>query len=194
MKRIWNNITRPVIASLVFVSLLVLTLVSCSNSTTRSEARTVARQQDQYLIGQPIPQMDWSLERQLMIELYFIRNRQVATHAVWRSDYGIVEGDCPSVGYGLPYDTSLTNPLKPYGTGSGGYTSVEQPEPNGIFASKNTAATWVMCVGDGGSVEPIYIESKVTVYPGPVTVDYETNRVVRSGAATVKIPTSKLNE
>ena len=58
---------------------------------------------------------------------------------------------------------------------------------NGIFASKNTAATWVMCLGKGGTVEPVYVETKVTVYPGPVKVDYETNRVTRSGAATVMI-------
>lgn len=33
----------------------------------------------------------------------------------------------------------------------------------------------------------IYVETKVTVYPGPVRVDYEKNRVVRSGAANVLI-------
>ena len=48
-----------------------------------------------------------------------------------------------------------------------------------------------MCVGDGGSIEPHYIESKVTVYPGPVTVDYNMNRVVRSGAAKVTITIKK---
>ena len=45
-----------------------------------------------------------------------------------------------------------------------------------------------MCLGEGSNLEPVYIETKVTVYPGPVTVDYNTNRVTRSGAATVLIP------
>ena len=66
-------------------------------------------------------------------------------------------------------------------------TSVEQAEPNGIYASKNTAATWVMCAGDAGQMEPIYIETKVTVYPYPVSVDYETNRVVKAGTASVTV-------
>ena len=64
---------------------------------------------------------------------------------------------------------------------------IEQAEPNGIFASKNTSATWVMCVGSTGQIEPVYVESKVTIYPGPVSVDYKTNRVVRTGSATVMI-------
>ena len=176
---------------ILIVLVAVIHIAACKSSNTVSEQNAVNQQQDQYLIGQPIPRLDWSLERQLVIELYLIRNRQVATHAVWRSDYGIVEGDCPSVGYGMPYDSSLTNPLKAVG-GYESRTSIEQAEPNGIFASKNTSATWVMCVGDGGSIEPVYVESKVTVFPGPVIVDYDSNRVVRSGAATVRIPSSAL--
>ena len=182
---------------IVIVLVISAMFVACGDSTSSRESNAVSQQQDQYLIGQPIPKMDWSLERQLVIELYLIRNRQVATHAVWRSDYGLIEGDCPSIGYGLPYDTSLTNPQMITRRRLGSvlsYGVTEQAEPNGIFASKNTAATWVMCVGDGGGIEPVYVESKVTVYPGPVTVDYETNRVTRSGAATVKIPTSSLSE
>jgi hypothetical protein len=153
----------------------------------------VQQQQSQYEKGQPIPAFDWSLERDLVIQLYKVRNQKVATHSVWRSDHGVIEGDCPSYGYGIPYDTSLTNPLVPtlHIWEHAGYNSssqvVEQAEPNGLFASKNTSATWVMCLGEAGTIEPVYVETKVTVFPGPVKVDYESNRVTRSGAATVMI-------
>jgi len=175
----------------------VITGCDVEETTSNKENAAVERQQAQYLIGQPIPAFDWSLERDLVTALYKVRNQKAATHSVWRSDRGMVEGDCPSYGYGIPYDTSLTNPLTPtnyVSAGIGGGRSqshliVEQPEPNGIFASKNTAATWVMCLGEAGSVEPVYVETKVTVYPGPVKVNYETNRVTRSGAATVLIST-----
>ena len=177
-----------------------LSLTACnieSNTTASQETKAVERQQLQYQKGQPIPTFDWSLERHLVIQLYNIRNQKAATHSVWRSDRGIVEGDCPSYGYGIPYDTSLTNPLvatdidmegEEHNYQGGALASVEQPEPNGIFASKNTQATWVMCLGEAGNIEPVYVETKVTVYPGPVNVDYNTNRVTRSGAATVIIP------
>lgn len=165
-------------------------MVGCGETQTSKDSEAVEAQQSQYAKRQPIPLFDWSLERHLVTELYRIRNKKVTTHAVWRSDYGIVEGDCPCLGYGVPYDTSLTNPLKgSWNNKSMDYSSivVEQAEPNGIFASKNTSATWVLCIGQSGQIEPVYVESKVTIYPGPVLVDYDKNRVTRSGAATVLI-------
>jgi hypothetical protein len=176
-------------------TLTVIVLLSGCNldkGTEAQDAAKVANQQSQYSKGQPIPAFDWSLERHLVIELYKVRNQKAATHSVWRSDRGLIEGDCPSYGYGIPYDTSLTNPLMATDEDLDGYdkaalTTIEQAEPNGIFASKNTAATWVMCLGEAGNIEPIYVETKVTVYPGPVSVDYDKNRVTRSGAATVLI-------
>ncbi len=185
---------------LFMIMAVMLTAGSCdSDETTESrDAQRVANQQGQYEKGQPIPAFDWSLERHLVIELYRVRNQKAATHSVWRSDRGMIEGDCPSYGYGIPYDTSLTNPLvatdidnqgEEHSYQGGSLASIEQAEPNGIFASKNTAATWVMCLGESGTIEPVYVETKVTVYPGPVIVDYEKNMVTRSGAATVLIKT-----
>jgi len=183
----WKRITL-----FIFVGML---LSGCNVKDTQEakDRQTVNRQQSQYAKSQPIPTYDWSLERELLIQLYNIRNSKVATHSVWRSDYGMVEGDCPSMGYGLPYDTSLTNPLRATQKAwrDESITSVGQPEPNGIFASTNTSATWVFCIGKNGLKQPVYVESKVTVYPGPVKVDYTTNRVVRVGKATVIMPTSK---
>ncbi|OGZ44483.1 MAG: hypothetical protein A3J55_04560 [Candidatus Ryanbacteria bacterium RIFCSPHIGHO2_02_FULL_45_17b] len=180
------------------VTIVTVALAGCEQKQTSEsrDAKRVMQQQDQYEKSQPVPVFDWSLERHLVIELYRTRNQKVATHSVWRSDYGLVEGDCPSMGYGLPYDTSLTNPLvatniaqtgEQHTYQGGSLTSIEQAEPNGVFASKNTSATWVFCIGESGSLEPVYVESKVTVYPGPVKVDYDRNRVTRSGAATVLI-------
>lgn len=176
-----------------FMLLLTVILLAsgCQNLTQEDmDRRAVNRQQSQYGIGQPVPQFDWSLERHLVAELYRIRNKKVATHSVWRSDFGTVEGDCPSIGFGIPYDTSLTNPLR-LDSNVRGAVSIEQAEPNGIFASKNTSATWVMCVSTTGSIEPVYVESKVTVYPGPVEVDYENNIVYRKGKATVQIKVAR---
>ncbi len=177
-------------------TVLIFGLSGCNKSETQQakDKIQVQKQQSQYAKSQPVPQYNWSLERHLMIELYNIRNMKAATHSVWRSDLGQIEGDCSSIGFGVPYDTSLTNPLvstniDQNGTrrGNGALTSVEQPEPNGIFASKNTAATWVMCVGDNGSIDPVYVETKVTVYPYPVKVDYETNRAIKAGKSSVSI-------
>jgi len=173
----------------LLITIFLFSACDLSTSANKRDAEQVNNQQEQYAKGQPVPAFDWSLERNLVIELYKVRNAKAATHSVWRSDRGWIEGDCPSYGYGIPYDTSLTNPLTTV-RGHQSLATIEQPEPNGIFASKNTAATWVMCLGEAGTVEPVYVETKVTVYPGPVKVDYSNNQVKRSGAATVLIPTN----
>lgn len=182
---------------LFIVMMAWIFLVGClpqSNSSEALDSRRVQQQQSQYAKGQPLPAFDWSLERHLVIQLYQVRNAKAATHSVWRSDRGWIEGDCPSYGYGIPYDTSLTNPLTAtdvnqngIAQSQGALTTIEQAEPNGVFASKNTAATWVLCISESGQLEPVYVETKVTVYPGPVVVDYDRHRVIRSGAANVMI-------
>lgn len=160
---------------IVFMSISVL---GCMDSAETRDATNVNKQQEQYQVSQPVPQFDWSLERQLAIELYEARNERVATHTVWRSDYGTIEGDCPSIGYPLPYDVQLTNPLRVAYSSSGAV--IEQAEPNGLFSSKSTSATWVRCITkvNGKAIEsPVYIEGKVTAYPYPLDVNYTTNRV-----------------
>lgn len=183
----------------MWVILLVILLSGCSqfeDSQETKDVQAVLRQQGQYAISQPIPAFNWSLERHLLIQLYGIRNMEATTHSVWRSDRGMVEGDCASIGFGMPYDTSLTNPLMATDEDQRGHSNpslaaIEQAEPNGIFASKNTAATWVMCAGAAGNIEPVYVETKVTVYPYPVKVDYATNRVVKAGKSSVSITATK---
>lgn len=169
----------------IIVILLVLAatifVAGCADTSETKDRHIVQAQQEQYAISQPIPHFDWSLERQTVIQIYAARNHEIATHTVWRSDYGMIEGDCDSIGFPIPYDVQLTNPLQPaYGSGSGAAVSIEQAEPNGLFSSKVTSATWIRAVyivnGQAKQV-PIYIEGKVTCYPFPVNVDYTTNRV-----------------
>ena len=70
-------------------------LTGCSQESQESKDSAITdRQQSQYAIGQPIPTFDWSLERHLLIELYNARNMRAATHSVWRSITGVIEGDC----------------------------------------------------------------------------------------------------
>lgn len=173
----------------LLIGLGVLSLTACNaeSSQNKKDSQQAEAQQSQYAASQPVPMYDWSLERHLVIELYNARNMKAATHSVWRSDLGTIEGDCPSMGFGLPYDTSLTNPLVATGNRTYALTSIEQPEPNGIYASKNTAATWVMCVNEIGAIEPVYVETKVTVYPYTVSVDYDKNRVKKAGKSSVTI-------
>ena len=184
MKRITVFLTLV----MMLLSLPAFAMGGRHSDTDEKDQQMVNMQQKQYAASQPVPFFNWSLERHLAIELYKIRNSKAVTHAVWRSDMGMIEGDCPSMGFGIPYDVSLTNPLQmSYAVRQTGTAVVEQAEPNGLYSSKNTSATWVMCTGTGGVIEPVYVEGKVTVYPYPVTVDYDKNRVAKAGKSSVTV-------
>lgn len=164
------------------------------DSAEQKDRRVVEKQQSHYASSQPVPFFDWSLERDFMIQLLKKRNESVRTWTVWRSDMGMIEGHTESIGFPLPYDVQLTNPLAREGTSAS--VVVEQAEPNGLFSSKNSNATWVRSVvrHNGKVIEvPIYIEGKVTCYPYPIVVDYEKNRVTRAEAEspTVQLEPSK---
>jgi len=182
---------RIVLLPLVAVLLLPV-VIGCMGGTTSTEdfeSKRVSEQQKQYAVSQPPPVFDWSLERDIAIQLYQARNERVRTWTVWRSDYGMIEGHSETIGYPIPYDVQLTNPEKidvafreVGGMNENRYPEgvIEQAEPNGLYSSKNSIATWIRAVVnvDGKFVEaPIYIEGKVTCYPYPVEVDYDNNRV-----------------
>lgn len=188
-----KNLSSNILTGLtVFGILLMVTACEEVDQTAeRKDSQTVANQQRQYQLAQPVPVFDFSLERDVYIQLYQARNRNVATHTIWRSDFGKVLGDCSSIGYPIPYDSSLTNPLKVSNSAHNyGYAITEQAEPNGLFASKNSIATWIRCVVEVNGVVsqvPVYVEDKVTAYPYPVEVDYDTDRVRIAGAPSVTL-------
>lgn len=74
-----------------------------------------------------------------------------------------------SIGYGLPYTTQITNPQKiAKADVNYGYAILPQAEPNGLYSSDSTSATWVLLVGPTGKPEPTYVESDITVSLSPL--------------------------
>jgi len=173
--------------------LLFLVAVICINSSCdpqeTADKNFVKDQMATYRDnGQVVPKYDWSIELDAAIQIYDARVRdKVRTWTVWRSNTGLIEGHCASIGYPIPYDVQLTNPLKWIGSNGG---VVEQAEPSGLYSSHNSIATWVREViieGKQAMITPLYIESKVTCYAYPITVNYKTNRVKRLEGAKPSI-------
>ena len=76
-----------------------------------------------------------------------------------------------SIGFGLPYTTQITNPMQLKDTTDqfgNGWAIWPQAEPNGLYSSDSTDATWVLLVGADGKPKPAYIESQVTVTLEPL--------------------------
>ncbi|QQR82149.1 hypothetical protein IPJ70_02590 [Candidatus Campbellbacteria bacterium] len=139
---------------------------SCGGGQERMDRKVVDDQQAHYAKVQPIPFFDYSMPRDVLIQIY------KATVSGNRSTYTVVTAitgellfECPSVGLAIPVDTQLTNPLKPAYEDNRQSGIIEQPEPNGLFSSKNTDGTFVLCVDFDGSLAPVYTEQKVTTFP-----------------------------
>jgi len=178
------------IASLC-VLLIVILLGGCANRADDRDRELTNNQQEIYQVKQPLPFYDYSHERNMVTQIYNARNKALNTWSVWRSEgTGKVEDWCPSIGFGIPYDTSLTNPLKTAYRHSS-TTTVEQAEPNGLFSSKTTKATWVLCQLPNGDIAPVYIESTVTVYPWPIRVENDEIVHLYDKGASITIDTSK---
>ncbi len=135
-----------------------------SNSEVRDKA-IVQNQQQHYQKVHALPFFDYSIPRDIYTQIYeVVTQKAYVTYTVIESITGETFFHGPSIGYGIPADTSLTNPLQTY-KGYESITTIEQAEPNGLFSSKNTDGTWVLFVQGDGSVTPIYTEHKVTTFP-----------------------------
>ena len=125
-------------------------------------AKPLILKQKRYAKAQPVPVFDFSIPRDVYIQIYNVVTSEArTTYSVITSITGEVIYSGPSIGYAIPCDAQLTNPLQPAYEG----TVIEQAEPNGLFSSKNTDGTWVLFVDSDGSVTPIYTEQKVTTFP-----------------------------
>ena len=98
-------------------------------------------------------------------EIFELRDQEnLATYAYLQSLDGKLVFLCNSIGYGLPYSTQYTNPEKIADRYQAGYAILPQADPNGLFSSSSTAATWVMCIDpDTNKARPVYVESNVTI-------------------------------
>jgi hypothetical protein len=177
--------------------ILVLALAGCNRMETQDsrDSAIVDNQQAQYAKVQPIPYFDFSMDRDTLIQIYKAKNEARKTWSVVTSQgTGAILFICDSIGFAIPSDTQLTNGSVPSGRYLKGEGTawvwvdgvVEQPEPNGLYSSKNTDGTYVQCVGDDGSVSPVYTEQKVTTFPFPVVE--QGGRIVRAaGESTITL-------
>jgi hypothetical protein len=145
-----------------------LLLVGCDEGAARKESDKVAQQQQQYVIAQPIPAFNWSLERHIMIELYKARNNAVTTYTYERNQYtGKVQAWCPSIGFPISAATQLTAAEGLQVSNSNVY-KLPQAEPNGLFPPSSSRGTFVMCAGKNGKATPRYFEGDVETYVTPM--------------------------
>jgi len=161
------------LTAILLVSVLILALVlsGCTGGADSADRALVDDQQEHYAKVQPLPFFDYSIPRDVVIQIYKVVTAEARnTYTIIESITGETKFHGPSIGYGIPTDTQLTNPTKTAGDFKDS-TAIEQAEPTGLFSSKNTDGTWVLFVDDNGDIAPIYTEHKVTTFPFAVKKD-----------------------
>ena len=114
------------------------------------------------------PDVSNYFERQQLKEIYELRDDpKLICYWYTKNDMTgkwIYQGEC--IGYGIPYTTSMTasESLQRIKTSIGAEWEVlPLAEPNGLYASPSTSATWILTTDNDGNITPTYVESEITV-------------------------------
>ncbi len=202
------NTRQRLLTTLLAVGVIVAVACAPIGRTSQSrDVKAVEQQQQIYQTNQPIPAFTFSQDRDTLIQIYRLRNEARTTYTVFHSlNSGEPAFACPSRGYAIPADTQLTNGTQLSGAwiasgassddtrsdGQGNYYrwvdgNIDLPEPNGLYSSKNTDGTWVLCLRSDGTVNPIYSELKVQTFPFEVKWDPERRMLVDTGQKSSSI-------
>jgi hypothetical protein len=155
------------ILALVAVATL-LTACDVKESSTQIERRKQEELTMQAVTQVGMPAITNFAEKRMMKDILELRDQNVATTAYIVDMNGKLHKVCTAVGYGLPYATQYTNPMRISGDGHG-YVTLPQADPNGLYSPASADGTWVLCVDPkSGKPKPVFIEPRVIVSPFPL--------------------------
>lgn len=155
------------------VMALVGLFFTCTASSCESnDSDNVQTQQQETMLKEAtgavgMPAIKNFHERRLLKAILEMRDQEGLT--TYTYTYSEMTGKliflCNSVGFGVPYATQFTNPLKTV-TGYQSITTVAQADPNGLFSPASAEGTWVLCKNPkADETVPVYVEPRVIVSP-----------------------------
>jgi hypothetical protein len=156
-------------ATIPVAALMLLQQESCSGGAKSDiDAARIQEQAAQEANAQTgFPGITSFTEKKMVRMLYELRDKKVATFTYVADMNGRLFHVCDSIGYGLPYGVQFTSPEKDIytTTSSSKHHNVPQAEPNGLFMPPTAEGTWVICAGEKGALDPMYVEPRVIVSP-----------------------------
>ena len=149
---------------------LVAMLAACDQSPTSTQIER-KKQEEISLRGVQevgMPAITNFAEKRMMKDIIELRDQNVATYVYITDMNGRLHKVCNAVGYGLPYATQYTNPMR-ISDYTHGVVAIPQADPNGLYSPASADGTWVLCVdAKSGKPKPVYIEPRVIVSPMPL--------------------------
>lgn len=172
---------KKILAVVMTSVLLVGGLTGCGQRETASSKENTYTQdlmeQSSSIVG--YPEVTNFFEKAQLKEIYELRDDpNLICYWYTKNDMTgkwIYQGEC--IGYGIPYTTQFTQPetmqraalpaLKMDGSDRGYndyFTEIlPQADPNGLYSSPSTSATWILTTDKNGNILPTYVESEITV-------------------------------
>ena len=154
---------------LLLVLPFVAALTACgpqTESSTQIERRKQEELSLQAVQSVGMPAITNFAEKRMFKDILELRDRSVPTTTYLVGMNNQLTKLCDSVGYGLPYATQYTNPMRVGGDGTHGYVTLPQADPNGLYSPASAEGTWILCVDHkDGKAKPIYVEPRVIVSP-----------------------------
>jgi len=154
------------ILALVAVATLLTACDQPRETSTQIERRKQEEMSLQAVQSVGMPAITNFAEKRMFKDILELRDRSVPTTTYLVGMNNQLTKLCDSVGYGLPYATQYTNPMRLSGDGNHGYTTLPQADPNGLYSPASAEGTWVLCVDHKtGKPQPLYIEPRIIVSP-----------------------------
>ena len=156
---------KKMFAIMAIFAMMMCMLVGCGETEENQYTKELMNQAYD-AVG--FPDVSNYFERAQLKEIYELRDDpNLICYWYTKNDMSgkwIYQGKC--IGYGIPYTTSMTasESLQKIETTVGTeWEIVPLAEPNGLYASPSTSATWILSVNEDGDITPIYVESEITV-------------------------------
>jgi hypothetical protein len=143
----------------------VIIVTGCDQSADQKVQQQQEGMQQQAVAQVGLPGITNYTELKLVRKLYELRDQNIATYSYIPDMNGKLWHLCDSIGYGVPYATQFSNPMKEANWGTN--VTIPQAEPNGLFMPANAEGTWVTCIDptQKGNIAPLYVEPRVIVSP-----------------------------
>ncbi len=147
------------------LALCVGLIILCGCEPSSDEEQRVKQEQLNKQSNQQVgmPSIVNFQEKRTYKNIIELRDTEVKTTTYTQDMNGKLHKLCSSIGYGIPYATQYTNPVR---ISRGGGHTLPQADPNGLFSPSSADGTWILCLNpETKRMSPIYVEPKVIVSP-----------------------------
>lgn len=149
----------------IFALLVSVALAGCVESSDSKQNKQQEELSMRSVESVGLPGITKFQERRTLKQILELRDKEIATYSYTQDMNGRLHLLCKSIGYGIPYATQYTNPMKHSSQG----LALPQADPNGLFSPASAEGTWVLCLNkETRQMSPVLAEPRLVVSPFPL--------------------------